>query len=102
MINLYDDNANEWSNDVDQHEFNDVAKESSFEDIYEFNKYFNLYKIFTSPLFQSKVVKESNAIKHVPPRYDFYFNDGDYCRTFICFLIHVMNLLCIMMTMFLI
>ena len=47
----------QWSNDVEQHEFNDIVDESSFEDDYEFNQDLNLYKIVANPLFQSKEVK---------------------------------------------
>jgi hypothetical protein len=56
------------SNDVDHHNFNDAAGESSFEDIYEFNQDLDLYKILSNPLFQSKEVKELGTIEHVPPR----------------------------------
>jgi hypothetical protein len=77
---LFVDNVNECLNNVDQHDFNDAARDSSFEDIYEFNQDLNLYKFFSNPLFQSKEVKELGTIEHVPPRCTFYFDDSDYCR----------------------
>jgi hypothetical protein len=77
---VFNDNVNEWSNDEDQYDFNDACDEFFSEDIYEFNQYLNLYKSFTNPLFQSKENKELGTIEHVPPRRNFYFDDGNYCR----------------------
>jgi hypothetical protein len=77
---LFVDNVNEWSNDVDHHDFDDTVEDLSFEDDYEFNQDLNLYKIVANPLFQSREVKELDTIEHVPPRCTFYFNDSEYCR----------------------
>jgi hypothetical protein len=77
---LFVDDANEWSNNVDQYDFNDACDESSYEDIYEFNQDLNLYKKNSNPLFQSKEDKELGTIEHVPPRRNFYFDDSGYCR----------------------
>jgi hypothetical protein len=83
---VIDDGAYKWSNDVDQYEFNDACDESSSEDIYEFNRDFNLYKIFANTLFQSKEDKELGSIEHVPPRHNFYFDENEYCRDFNMFI----------------
>jgi hypothetical protein len=102
---VFDDDVNEWSTqiDEDQHDFNDACEESSFEDIDEFNRdLIKLYKKNYNPLFQSKEVKELDTIEHVPPRYIFISMIVTIVGTFLCFLIHFMNLLFIMTTLFLI
>jgi hypothetical protein len=99
---VFDNDANEWTNDVDQYDFNDACDESASEDIFEFNQYLDLYKILANPLFQSKEDKELGTIKHVPPRRNFILMIITIVGAFQCFLIHVMNLLYIMTTLFLI
>jgi hypothetical protein len=54
---LFVDNANEWSNDVDQHDFNDTTEESSFEDIMSSIKILNCIKFLLILCFNQERLK---------------------------------------------
>jgi hypothetical protein len=88
--------------DEDQHDFNDTCEESSFEDIMSSIKILNCIKFLLILCFNQKRLKNLTLSSMSLLGALFISMMMTIVGTFLCFLIHVMNLLCIMTTLFLI
>jgi hypothetical protein len=101
---VFNDDANEWSTQIDEdhHDFNDACEESLLEILMNSIKILNCIKFLLILCFNQKRLKNLTPSSMSLLGAIFISMIVTIVGTFLCFLIHVMNLLCIMTTMFLI